>query len=81
MCAAQTPSPLFLATGALAVAALTGCSQVTHLAGDALSVDVQAACTSIDDAYGQYPTLLEQGGVSAEQADAAWDDLVSSSTS
>lgn len=65
--------PLVLAAGLLA-----GCSQVTQLAGDALGVDVQAACTSIDEAYGQYQALLEQGDVSAAQADAARDELVSS---
>lgn len=65
--------PLVLAAGLLA-----GCSQVTQLAGDALGVDVQAACTSIDEAYGQYQVLLEQGDVSAAQADAARDELVSS---
>lgn len=57
---------------------LAGCSQVTQMAGDALGVDVQAACTTIDDAYGQYQTLLDQGELSAEQADAARDDLVAS---
>jgi len=65
--------PLVLAAGLLA-----GCSQVTQMAGDALGVDVQATCTTIDDAYAQYRTLLDQGAVSAEQADAARDDLVAS---
>lgn len=65
--------PLLLVAGLLA-----GCSQVTQMAGDALGVDVQATCTTIDEAYGQYQTLLDQGAVSAEQADAARDDLVAS---
>lgn len=63
--------PLVLAVGLLA-----GCSQVTQLAGDALGVDVQATCTTIDEAYAQYQTLLDQGGATAEQVDAARDDLV-----
>jgi polyhydroxyalkanoate synthesis regulator phasin len=65
--------PLVLAAGLLA-----GCSQVTQMAGDALGVDVQAACATIDEAYGKYQTLLDQGEISAEQADAARDDLVAS---
>lgn len=65
--------PLVLAAGLLA-----GCSQVTQMAGDALGVDVQGTCTTIDDAYGQYQALLDQGQVSAEQADAARDELVAS---
>ncbi|MFK3678027.1 hypothetical protein ACI2IP_09850 [Microbacterium sp. NPDC090218] len=65
--------PLVLAAGLLA-----GCSQVTQMAGDALGVDVQATCTTIDEAYGQYQALLDQGEVSAEQADAARDALVAS---
>lgn len=48
------------------------------MAGDAVGIDVQATCTTIDDAYGQYQALLDQGAVSAEQADAARDDLVAS---
>ena len=63
--------PLVLAVGLLA-----GCSQVTQLAGDALGVDVQATCTTIDEAYAQYQTLLDQGGATAAQVDAARDDLV-----
>lgn len=66
--------PLVLAAGFL----VAGCSQVTQLAGDALGVDVQATCATIDDAYGQYQALLDQGEVSAEQADAARDQLVAS---
>ncbi|MEU4014970.1 hypothetical protein AB0E56_06830 [Microbacterium sp. NPDC028030] len=65
--------PLVLAVGLLA-----GCSQVTQLAGDAMGIDVAATCTTIDDAYGRYQSLLDQGEVSAEQADAARDDLVAS---
>lgn len=65
--------PLVLAAGLLA-----GCSQVTQMAGDALGVDVEATCTTIDEAYAQYQALLDQGQVSAEQADAARDDLVAS---
>ncbi len=63
--------PLLLAAGLLA-----GCSQVAQVAGDAMGVDVEAACTTIDDAYAQYQTLLDQGGASAEQIDAARDELV-----
>lgn len=62
----------------LAAAFLAGCSQVTQMAGDAVGIDVPATCATIDDAYGQYQALLDQGGVSAEQADAARDDLVAS---
>ncbi|WAA65546.1 hypothetical protein [Microbacterium oxydans] len=62
----------------LAIGLLAGCSQVTQMAGDALGVDVQATCSTIDDAYTQYQSLLDQGQVSAEQADAARDDLVAS---
>ena len=69
--------PLLLAAG-LGAGALAGCSQVTQMAGDAVGIDVQATCTTIDDAYGQYQALLDQGAVSAEQADAARDDLVAS---
>lgn len=64
--------PLVLASGLL----LAGCSQVAQVAGDALGVDVEATCTTIDDAYAQYQTLLDQGGASAEQVDAARDQLV-----
>lgn len=63
--------PLLLAAGLLA-----GCSQVAQVAGDAMGVDVEATCTTIDDAYAQYQTLLDQGGASAEQVDAARDELV-----
>jgi hypothetical protein len=64
--------PLVLTAGIL----LAGCSQVAQVAGDALGVDVEATCTTIDDAYAQYQTLLDQGGASAEQVDAARDELV-----
>ena len=64
--------PLVLATGLL----VSGCSQVAQIAGDAMGVDVEATCTTIDDAYAQYQTLLDQGGASAEQVDAARDELV-----
>ncbi|MBS0024114.1 hypothetical protein [Microbacterium paraoxydans] len=63
--------PLLLTAGLLA-----GCSQVTQAAGDALGVDVQGACATIDEAYAQYQGLLDQGGATAEQADAARDRLV-----
>ena len=66
--------PLVLAAGLLAA----GCSQVTQMAGDALGVDVPATCATIDEAYAQYQTLLDQGDVSVEQAEAARDDLVAS---
>ncbi|MGO2931407.1 hypothetical protein [Microbacterium sp.] len=64
--------PLVLAAGLL----VAGCSQVAQVAGDALGVDVQETCTTIDDAYAQYQTLLDQGGASAEQVDSARDELV-----
>ncbi|MDP3953021.1 hypothetical protein [Microbacterium sp.] len=64
--------PLILAAGLL----VSGCSQVAQIAGDAMGVDVEATCTTIDDAYAQYQTLLDQGGASAEQVDAARDQLV-----
>ena len=64
--------PLILAAGLL----VSGCSQVAQIAGDAMGVDVEATCTTIDDAYAQYQTLLDQGGASAEQVDAARDELV-----
>jgi hypothetical protein len=60
----------------LAAGLLAGCSQVAQVAGDALGVDVEATCATIDDAYGQYQTLLDQGAASAEQVDAARDQLV-----
>ena len=63
--------PLVLVVGLLA-----GCAQVTQMAGDALGVDVQATCTTIDQAYAQYRTLLDQGGATVEQVDAARDELV-----
>lgn len=63
--------PLVLAAGLL-----VGCAQVAQVAGDALGVDVDATCTTIDDAYEQYQTLLDQGGASAQQVAAARDQLV-----
>lgn len=65
--------PLLLAAGLLA-----GCAQATQLAGDALGVDVEATCVTIDDAYATYQTLLEQGDLTAGQADAARDQFVAS---
>lgn len=64
--------PLVLAAGLL----VAGCSQVAQVAGDALGVDVEAACTTIDDAYGQYQMLLDQGDASAEQVAVARDQLI-----
>lgn len=64
--------PVLLAAGLL----VSGCSQVAQIAGDAMGVDVEATCATIDDAYAQYQTLLDQGGASAEQVDAARDQLV-----
>lgn len=64
--------PLLLVSAAV----LAGCAQTAQFAGDALGVDVQATCTTIDDAYTQYQSLLAQGEVSAEQAATARDDLV-----
>lgn len=49
---------------------------MAQVAGDAMGVDVEATCTTIDEAYTQYQTLLDQGGASAEQVDAARDELV-----
>lgn len=60
----------------LAACLLAGCSQVTGFAGDVLGVPVEETCTAFDDAYGQYEALLAQGDVTAEQADAARDELV-----
>lgn len=55
---------------------LAGCAQLTHAAGEAVGIPVAETCTTIDDAYAQYQALLDQGGASAEQVDAARDDLV-----
>lgn len=60
----------------LAIGLLAGCSQVTQLAGDAVGVDVEQVCTSFDDAYTQYQSLLDQGEVSSEQLAAGKSDLV-----
>lgn len=64
--------PLLLVAGILA-----GCSQVTQLAGDVVGVPVEETCATIDDAYAQYQTVIDQGGATEEQLDAARDDLVS----
>lgn len=63
--------PLLLAVGLLA-----GCAQITQTAGDAFGVPVAETCATIDGAYTQYQELLSQGDASAEQLDAARDDLV-----
>ncbi|WP_309066566.1 hypothetical protein [Microbacterium sp.] len=60
----------------LALGLLTGCSQVTQLAGEAAGVPVGEICAAFDDAYGQYQTLLADGNASEEQIAAARDDLV-----
>ena len=63
--------PLLLTVGLLA-----GCSQVAQVAGDAMGIDIEATCTTIDEAYGQYQTLLDQGSASAADVDAAREQLV-----
>lgn len=63
--------PLLLVAGLLA-----GCSQVTQIAGDVVGVPVEETCTTIDDAYAQYQSVIDQGGATEEQLDAARDDLV-----
>lgn len=60
----------------LAVAALGGCTQVTQFAGDTLGVPVDEVCTTIDDAYGQYEALLDQGEASEEQLETARTKMV-----
>ncbi|WP_324013621.1 hypothetical protein [Microbacterium sp. JZ37] len=60
----------------LAVGLLAGCAQAADIAGDALGVPVDEICTTADAAYAQYQAILEQGDVTAEQADVARDDLV-----
>jgi hypothetical protein len=65
--------PLVLLTGILA-----GCSQVTHVAGDALGIPVEETCTTLDGAYDQYQSLIAQGGATEEQVAAARDELVAS---
>jgi uncharacterized protein YceK len=56
---------------------LSGCSQVTQFAGDVVGVPVEETCATIDDAYVQYQSVIDQGGATEEQLDAARDDLVS----
>lgn len=63
--------PLLVSVGLLA-----GCSQATQLAGEAVGVPVEEICTTFDDAYGQYQTLLAQGDATEEQVEAARDGLV-----
>ena len=63
--------PLLVAVGLLA-----GCSQVTQLAGEAVGVPVEEICTTFDDAYGQYQTLIDQGDATEEQIESARDGLV-----
>ena len=63
--------PLLLVAGLLA-----GCSQVTQIAGDVVGVPVEETCTTIDDAYAQYQSVIDQGGATEEQLDAARDELV-----
>ncbi len=60
----------------LAVGLLAGCSQVTQLAGEAVGVDVAQVCTSFDDVYTQYQSLLDQGEVSSDQLAASKSELV-----
>jgi hypothetical protein len=63
--------PLLLVAGLPA-----GCSQVTQIAGDVVGVPVEETCTTIDEAYGQYQSVIDQGGATEEQLDAARDELV-----
>lgn len=60
----------------LAAVLLTGCSQVAQVAGDVVGVSVEETCTTIDDAYAQYQSVIDQGGATEEQLDTARDDLV-----
>lgn len=62
----------------LSIGLLAGCSQVTQLAGEAVGVDVEQVCTSVDDVYTQYQGLLDQGDVSAEQLANSKSDIVTS---
>lgn len=64
--------PLVLVAGLL-----TGCSQVSQLAGDVVGVPVEETCATIDEAYGHYESAIDQGGATEEQLEAARDDLVS----
>ncbi|KJQ56028.1 hypothetical protein [Microbacterium sp. SA39] len=61
----------------LSAALLAGCSQAAQLAGDVVGVPLEEACATIDDAYAQYQSAIDQGGATEEQLDAARDDLVS----
>ncbi len=61
----------------LAVGLLAGCSQVTQFAGEAVGVPVEKICTTFDDAYAQYETLLDQGDATEAQITEARDGLVS----
>lgn len=65
-----------LAVGVLAIGALTGCSSIAQLTGEALGVDVERVCQSVDDMYAQYEGLLAQGDATAEDLAAARDGLV-----
>lgn len=65
-----------LAVGVLAIGALTGCSSIAQLTGEALGVDVEQVCQSVDDMYAQYEGLLAQGDATAEDLAAARDGLV-----
>lgn len=60
----------------LAVGLLAGCSQVTQLAGEAVGVDVAQVCTSFEDVYTQYQSLLDQGEVSSDQLAASKSEIV-----
>ncbi len=60
----------------LAVVALGGCAQVTQFAGESLGVPVDEVCTTIDDAYESYETMLEKGEVTEQQIESAHADLV-----
>lgn len=62
----------------LAIGLLSGCSQLTQFAGEAVGVDVAQVCRSFDDVYSQYQALLDQGEVSADQLATSKGDLVSS---
>lgn len=60
----------------LAAVLLAGCSQVAQIAGEAAGVPVEEVCTTFDDAYGQYETLLDQGDATEAEVESARDDLV-----
>lgn len=65
-----------LAVGVLAIGTLTGCSSIAQFTGEALGVDVEQVCQSVDDMYAQYEGLLAQGDATAEDLTAARDGLV-----